>query len=177
MKSQEPKLHECGILTEKSDIRAHVSVVNKTIYVFKTIHGVAALDGATEESLKTACQAGVKGITAKGWPVSIDAIKDLRKVDLSMVPWKTYERHKMTTSERGQLAVNVVLYALKCGLFPMWIESTESNDASIQIAGTDVVLAFNKRIQVKCDWKCGDKPLGTGNVFLQYAERNPLKAR
>lgn len=172
----EPNLHEYGILTENSDIRAHVSIVNKAIYVFETVNGIEVVRNKTAAELRNAYQPGVSGVTAKGWPVAIDEIVGLRKVDLSLIRWKEHDKNAMSTSQKGSLAVSVVIYSLKNGLFPMWIESSESDDATIQISGTDVVLAFKKRIQVKCDWACGEKPKGTGNLFLQFSERNPLKA-
>lgn len=56
-------------------------------------------------------------------------------------------------------------------------KAEESGDKSVQIAGTDIVVCCKKRIQVKCDSRCGERPLGTGNLFLQRAERNPLRRR
>jgi hypothetical protein len=49
----------------------------------------------------------------------------------------------------------------------------------VQIDGDDIVVltgANRVHIQVKCDYPGGDKALGgTGNLYLQVAERNPLK--
>jgi len=41
---EQNELFEYGIMIEKSDIRAHVSVVNRTIYVYKTIEGIKAIE-------------------------------------------------------------------------------------------------------------------------------------
>lgn len=67
------KLFEYGIQNETSDIRAHVSVVHKCIYVFRTAAAVAAIE-KHKAKLKTvsACQPGVEGITATGWPMPIE---------------------------------------------------------------------------------------------------------
>jgi len=51
-------LREYGIHTEDSDIRAHVSVVNRTIYIFPTRNGIETIlrDNPREA---TATQPGV----------------------------------------------------------------------------------------------------------------------
>jgi hypothetical protein len=173
----EPVLHTYGILTEESDIRAHVSVVNKSIYVFETCKGIEAVNTKTHNDLVSAYQPGVAGATAKGWPIPIDQIDGLIRVDMHDFGFPCFGQYKMSTSEKGAMAVSCVCVALRSGKFPFWVDSEESSDASIQIAGTDVVLAFKKRIQVKCDWGSGERPNGTGNVFLQFSERNPLKQK
>lgn len=66
---------------------------------------------------------------------------------------------------------------MKIGRFPFWIDAKEDERQGVQIKGTDVVVFCNQRIQVKCDYKAGPKPEGTGNVFLQKSESNPLKAQ
>ncbi len=47
----------------------------------------------------------------------------------------------------------------------------------MQIRGVDIVVRGQWRIQVKCDYDAGrgKDGSGTGNLFLQVAERNPLK--
>ncbi len=55
---------------------------------------------------------------------------------------------------------------------PFWVEARETNRDTVQIdKGTDIIVFCRKRVQVKCDWSAGK----TGNLFLQSAERNPLK--
>ena len=125
------ELFEYGIQTETSDIRAHVSVVNSTIYVFPTSNGVAAIK-REHPILRPAFQDGVDGATAIGWLVKTDWIEDLRRVKFfSWEGWKEFNK-ELPTDQKGALAV-------------------------------------------KCDYRGGDLPLGTGNLFLQKAERNPLK--
>ncbi len=59
----DPELFEYGIHTEASDIRAHVSVVNRRIDVFPTKAGVDAVE-RTAPPLRSAYQHGVVGRTA-----------------------------------------------------------------------------------------------------------------
>ncbi len=167
-------LHEYGIHTEQSDIRAHVSVVNRTVYVFETAEAVAAIV-ALRPPIVTAKQPGCSEITAEGWLVPAVKIDGMRK--LAFQTWSRWDEFSpaMTTSQKGDLAVACVVRLLEIGRFPLWIKTCESGDRRIQIAGTDILVTCDKRIQVKCDWRCGEKPKGTGNLFLQRAEQNPFK--
>jgi len=171
----EPTLFEYGIQTEASDIRAHVSVVNRSIYVFRTSEGVRAIEKHKPE-LRPAYQEGVAGKTADGWLVRPEWIEDLRL--LRFESWPLWEEFNpgLPTTEKGRLAVECVLAAMKLGRFPFWIDATESDRENVQRKGTDVLVFCRKRVQVKCDFNGGARPAGTGNLFFQKAERNPLRA-
>lgn len=167
------ELCEYGIQTEGSDIRAHVSVVNKTVYAFQTEAGIKAISD-NDAPTRTATQPGVDGPTAEGWLVKPEWIDDIRALRfLSWPHWGEFTQD-MTTSQKGDLAVRCVIDIMAAGRFPLWIEAGEATDKDVQISGVDILLCCKKRIQVKCDWRAGEKPLGTGNLFLQKAERNPL---
>ena len=166
-------LFEYGIMTEQSDIRAHVSVVAQTIYVFPTKYGVSAIE-THQPVLRSAGQPGVKGPTADGWLVKPDWITDLRRLRFPSWPhWEAFTQD-LSTSRKGAMAVDCVLAAMKVGRFPFWVDAVEDGRPYVQIAGTDVLVFCKKRVQVKCDYRGGDPP-GTGHLFLQRAERNPLK--
>jgi hypothetical protein len=167
-------LFEYGIQTEGSDIRAHVSVVNQTIYVFPTRNGLEAVDRKPREE-RCACQPGVNGPTAVGWLVPVDEIADVRRVKFTSWEGWTQFRPNLTTSRKGKLAVTCVIGAMKRGRFPFWLDATEDERQNVQLLGTDVLVFCKKKVQVKCDFYSGDKPLGTGNLYFQRAERNPLK--
>lgn len=163
-------LYEYGILAEKSDIRAHVSVCNHFVYVFKTSAGVKAVQNGSYR-VAEAYQPGVNGPTAQGWLVPIKDIEDLRELNFKSFNWSIFKDNASTT-EKGICAVNCVVELLRLGRMPIWIDGAkETEDRALQIAGTDVLVFCNKRIQVKCDWNAGK----TGNLFLQKSERNPLK--
>jgi len=75
----------------------------------------------------------------------------------------------------GAAAVGIVVELMRRGRFPIWINNgKESDDKSIQIKGTDILLWMHQRIQVKCDWHAGD-PSKSGSLFLQRSEANPLR--
>lgn len=167
------ELFEYGIQTEDSDIRAHVSVVNKTIYAYQTFKGVEAVEKYKPKEAY-AGQPNVDGHTAKGWLVRPEWIDGLMKLNFVSWPYWTSFNRNMTTSEKGNLAVKCVCDCMKKGRFPFWINATEEDRQNIQIKGVDIVVFCRKKIQVKCDWYSGPFP-GTGNLFLQSAERNPLR--
>jgi hypothetical protein len=88
----------------------------------------------------------------------------------------------MSTSQKGQIAVNVVLKMLKDKYIPFPIIVEENTDAITQIKGTDIILVSQKiRVQVKHDsrasWEKGDGKYkrGTGNLYLQTQECNPWR--
>ena len=76
------ELFEHGIHTEASDIRAHVSVVNRMIYVFQTRNGIRAIK-EHEPPLRDAFQEGFNGRTAEGWLVKSEWIDDLRRLQFT----------------------------------------------------------------------------------------------
>ena len=167
------ELFEYGIHLENSDIRAHVSVINKTIYVFQTKLGIEAIK-KYDPPLAKASQPGFIGYTGEGWLVKPEWINDLRKIKFfSWESWSNFDS-KLSTSQKGQLAVQCVVDAIKIGIFPFWFDTLEDTRENIQIKGTDIIIFCRKKIQVKCDYRCGEFP-GTGNLFLQKAERNPFK--
>ena len=174
--SNQLPLFEYGIQTEQSDIRAHVSVVNRTIYVFRTVMALRAMKDHPQQ-LKTATQQGVLGPTANGMPMPIENIPDLRRIKYPKWPHWDQFRENLSTSEKGSLAVKCVLDCMRWGFFPFWVNASEDDRENVQLKGTDILVFCRKKVQVKCDYCCGDKPLGTGNIYLQTAERNPRRMR
>jgi hypothetical protein len=167
-----------GILQEQSDIRVHVSISTRAFYVFKTA-GVRDLIISNPDKYKIAKakQPGVVGVTAEGWLVPVEDVPDLRRVEWNEggFPWWDSFSEEDATSEKGRKATMMVKFLLKKGLIPLWAESEEPSDNNIQIMGVDIILIKNLRLQVKCDWRCGPRPDGSGNFFIQKAEINPMK--
>lgn len=170
------ELFEYGIQTENSDIRAHVSVVNKTIYVFPTRRGVEAI-AERPRAERYASQRDVTGPTAKGWLVPVGDIRDLRRIRFPTWEGWCQFAPTLSTAQKGALALACVVAAMKRVGFPFWLDAAEDERENMQVAGTDLVVFCRKKVQVKCDYYGGDKPAGTGNVFLQRAERNPRRLR
>lgn len=183
--SAEPVLFHYGIRTEKSDIRAHVGVLARSVFIFRTKHGIEAIE-KHNPPLRPAYQGGVVGKTAEGYPVQMGWVRDLRVRNLSHWPvWDGWTQ-ALSTTEKGRRAVKLVCELLKHGLFPLWVNADDDDRKSIQLHGTDVVVFARQRIQVKCDYRAGwvndgtirkhpGHPMCTGNLFLQDYERNPLQ--
>ena len=79
---------------------------------------------------------------------------------------------KDKTSDKGNRAKEVTKVAILCEWIPFGGKVKEITDLPNQILGIDLMSGPIK-IQVKCDFEGGPKELGgTGNLFLQIAERN-----
>ena len=169
-------LHDHGILNETSDIRAHLGVVVRKVYVFRTKVAAELLRSGHHYQYVQAFQPGVVGPTASGFlvpPGDIPGIHILADCKDDRW-WSDFTTEYADTSAKGDAAVAVVKRLLRRGYFPLWIDADESGDRSIQKSGTDIIVCCKQRIEVKCDWHAGN-PAKSGCLFLQVAERNPLK--
>ena len=189
--NRSPQLFEYGIQCDASDLRCHVAPVARAVYVFPTAVAKAlATSGRYREV--PAYQPGVAEPTAKGVPVPIADIVDLHTVRFAVVRWWEWfgaTQFELNTSAKGQRAVDVVREIIYKGRFPMPPAATSTpHDQKTQIAGQDLLTWGGWKLQVKCDWWAGyrvdedgqlvtdssGRPYGTGNVFIQTHERNPL---
>lgn len=174
MATKPAELFDYGIQTEQSDIRCHVAPGTRSIFVFRTADAIALLPGSYE--LRDAFQNGIKGRTAQGYIIPWKDVPDIRRVRWRTYPWWEKFSQAQSTSEKGASAVWVASELLRSGRFPLWVAAAESERLDLQIRGTDILLWGRWKIQVKCDWKAGDRDEGgSGNLFFQIAERNPLK--
>jgi hypothetical protein len=161
-----------GIYTEKADYKAHVSFSNKTVYVFKPKDAIAAIKMHPEILSKKAYQNGVEYATAKGVPMPISYIFNLKIVEF--FEWKEWHlfNEDLSTSKKGAVAVKCVAALLKAGKFPFAINAKEEGRPMCQLRGVDIIAIGELTIQVKCDAKAGI----TGNLYLQTHELNPRGA-
>ena len=166
-------LVDYGIFTEESDIRAHVGVAMRKVYVFRTDAAREALR-RKDYAVKQAFQSRVFDATADGWLVPPADIEDLRSLPLPDDRWWAGFNEGDGTSAKGAAAVALVVRLLGKGHFPLWLAASESGDIAVQVAGTDIVVCAKQRIQVKCDWHAGN-PQKSGCLYLQKSERNPLR--
>ena len=173
-------LHEFGIQTEDSHVRAHVCPVVRRIYVYPTAKGVEALQHGKEA---LAYQAGVEGATANGVLVKPFNIEQCVCLQMNNSVWDFIDfRETDDLAIKGRKAANLIEKMLRVGLFPLPVGIIIDPNVSkaIQIEGGDVFVWTKKgcvKIQVKCDFRGGEKYLGgTGYLYLQTAERNPLKS-
>lgn len=168
-------LVDYGIEQERTDIRIHVCVRVKRLYVYSRDAALLAIR-THSYPVKPAYQDGMK--TAEGYAVPWTDIADCREVWLHGSYWRVDPiREDMTTTEKGAAAANIVSRALQGGYVPLPIQVQVVEDRSTQIAGVDLVAHCALRLQVKCDFGGGDKKFGgTGNLFIQTSELNPKQA-
>lgn len=162
------RLTKYGIFEENSDIRAHVS--KGIIFVFKTCEVINAIKLNNCEK-KYAFQSNYDNPTALGYIVKQDLIKDIRK--LNFVSWDGWELFNpdWRTTDKGKWAISCVTELIKNGRFPFWLDVEQTKDVKIDINGTDIIVAMNQKIQVKCDYPAKE----TGNLYIQTHEKNPFK--
>lgn len=179
------RLVEYGIHTESSDWRAHVCVNAGKVYVFPTRLAAELVKSMVEsgsdkiKSVKTTVQ-GSDVVTAVGVVFRADEIPRVTPVGAKWLIDKMAFSPSDSTSVKGEKAVNVVRHLLNVGWFPLPWSPKLIDDVDMQVSGLDIVVTGSHKIQVKCDYRGGisDDPLAdvTGNLFLQFAECNPLHA-
>jgi len=170
-----------GIQTEQSHIRAHVCPVVKRVYIYPTEFGIAAIKSGQYVKVGGR-QPGVSFFTSEGYLIPPFEIQRCVAITINEDVWKAIDiQASLSTSEKGKRAMRLVVAMLKNGLFPFPALVHEITDADLQISGADLLVragAIARRdiiIQVKCDFSGGEKQLGgSGNLFLQVAECNPL---
>jgi hypothetical protein len=178
--AEEYGLVNYGIQNEGSDIRAHVAVLARVVYVYKTRVGHNAIN-PDKHKLVPGRQLDKNGhdmiVTAAGYLVPPDDIPGLRTIFVPDQIWELANFDKTQgTSEKGNKAVRIVKWLLNNGRFPIWVHPEIIEDADLQISGTDILVRAKTKIQVKCDYRAGTGAPGcTGNLFLQIAESNPFK--
>lgn len=170
-------LYEYGIMQEKSDSRAHVCAVVERVYVFDTQAACKVIQ-AGDYPVREASQDGVDGRTATGWLVPPNDIPGCVGLCPRPQVWKCLDfsvRH--ATSHRGREAMRLVEGMIREGLFPFPAHPTDKLSLEVDMEGKDIrahIADQTRHIQVKCDRRGGPKKYGgTGNLFLQKAERNP----
>lgn len=168
-------LVEYGIQTEQSDLRAHVCVQARCVYVYPTQSGLKALqsDVYPLRDVHT-WVAGKRVLTARGYLVPPSAIRGCTPIPVPR--WRVAAIFEdEPTTRKGQKCLHVVRRLLEMGLVPLPASTRVIERVDLQVQGMDILVALNARIQVKCDYRGGAKELGgTGNLFLQVAECNPL---
>jgi len=184
METKYSDLVDYGIQNEESDIRVHVCPIVKRIYIYPTEEGRRAISSGMWPILD-GFQPAIKERTAMGYAVPPFAIRRCVCIEPNPAVWQAMNFKKdEATSMKGTKAVKMAAQMIRNGIFPLpWSIDKMEEDPNIklQIDGDDIIVAMGStivRIQVKCDYRGGAAELGgTGNLYLQIAERNPLKAK
>lgn len=168
-----------GIQNEASDLRIHVCVAARVLYLYHTPAAQRLLAASTYPRVPGyQIVDGRRVRTAEGYLVPPQDIPGILCFRLPGWIWTMHAigRHDPPT-RKGELAVQIVREALKAGRIPLPTTSEIITEEAAQIGGVDLVATTRMRIQVKCDYDGGYKNLGgTGHLYLQIAESNPTKS-
>jgi len=168
-------MHKYGIDEEQSDIRAHVSLPGRRLTVYRTADMVALIAG-NKYRRKIATQPGVEFPTALGWLVPLNDIQPQFVITSGVFPWDKWDHATMNCGQKGDMAVVCVKAAILANKFPLWVCGHVNGDKELDIQGTDIIVSARRRIQVKYDAPAyPTKDGGTGNLYVQTHECNPLK--
>ena len=168
------RLIEHGIMQEESDYRVHVGFKVGAVYVFPTESGKEAVRSGKYPTT-SAGQPGVYFTTSEGEKATWHEIRGCTEIK---IPEFLLQAAKCEKSEnpsiKGRKALCIVQMMQQVGLIPIPLAVTEVRNETMQIAGVDL-MTRPVTIQVKCDFKCGAKERGgTGNLYLETHECNPL---
>ena len=168
------KMVHYGIQNEKVDLRAHVGVNTRRVYVFTPEAGTKATESGTYIG-RPVYTGNI--VTAYGYAVPWDEVEGCRWFDIpDDVMTMAGFRLNMGTSEKGKRAEFVVIEMVRRGIIPLMLDVVRNEDFDSQLLGSDVLVRLAKDIQSKCDWRCGHRELGgTGRLYLQTKECNPLR--
>lgn len=174
-----PLLTNYGIQTEQSDLRAHVCVQARRVYVYRTRHGLSAVQSGAHRCVeaRTTMPDGRQVVTARGYLVPPDQIAGCTSTPIPTDLLSQYAIDgKASAAAKGQRARLIVQAMLLRGLIPLPAASFVATDLQEQINGIDLHITASLQMQVKCDFSGGTRAAGgSGSLFLQVAEANPNK--
>lgn len=165
-------LYEYGIADEQSDLRIHVCVKARRLYVYQT-EVVRELLTVRDYPLRSASQNGQ--LTAYGYVIPWRDIPNIKEEEVAADIWKVIPIGRdMDPTEKGRRAAEIARAFLQTGTLRFAPLVEVVHDFDRQLAGADLVVSIRRIVQVKCDYNGGNKAYGgTGNLFIQTAERNP----
>lgn len=158
-----------GIHDEQSDYRIHVCFGEGYVYFFRTIDGHNACQSGKFRMVEGR-QSGVSFATSTGYVVPPSAIENLRIKIPDYIMDSLKPNKNDDTSINGRKAEKCVMAMIQDGHILIPNQPYPVTEKSKQLAGIDIEIY--SRIQVKCDYSGGID--GTGNLFLQISESNPL---
>lgn len=167
------ELVKSGIAEETSDIRVHVSMATKSVYIYRTQDGVDAIDPSRHREVKVERRGYV---TAAGFLVPPGDIRNCERIAIPVGLHWPYDFSKDDSEEKkGKNAEDIVRAMLRDGDICLMPFVERVDDIAQQISGVDLIAKMDLKIQVKADHDAGPKELGgTGNLFLQVEECNPF---
>jgi len=172
-----PTLIQHGIYEDESDWRIHICALIKIAYVFPTQAGKEAIKN-TSSIEKIAWQKGISYPTGRGYCIPPNQISDCLQYHIPTHVWNQYQfEYYDSCGIKGRKAALIAKTMIEQGFIKIPMTHIDIENKDLQIKGYDLIVSpkYGKSIQVKCDYNGGDKKLGgTGNLFLQTHELNPL---
>lgn len=173
----EMNLVDHGIQNEDSDFRVHICFTAKQAYVFQTAQAAGVMKSyRIVEAFQWVN--GKKMVTSRGHIVPPGAIPGCEWIAIPhdiILGAAMPSRSSNDTSQKGRAAESITQAMLSRGLLPLPQLTEIVSNKDLQISGLDIMLKPVK-IQIKCDYRGGHKEFGgTGNLYLEVAERNPHK--
>lgn len=169
-------------IEDEKIVRIHVGVSIRKLFIFTTGEMNKAIAKGGWKKVK-AYQPNISEPTSFGLLVPPDAINNLETVDLNLIGglekfWKSLSEAK-STSDKGEICVKIIANLIYLGKLPIFqpynhIEIIPSTDVETQCQGIDIRIS-NQNIQIKHDFLAGDSVKGSGKLYLEIMEKNPLK--
>lgn len=179
MATNSKPLVEYGIQNDESDLRIHVCVTARVLYLYATHQGRQAIAKNNYPRVPGFQMVGGQKVkTAEGYLVPPEEIPGIICLQLPGWIWTMHGILRQDSPTRkGAQALEIVRAGLKIGRIPLPTTSEIITEEAAQLGGIDLVATTHMRIQVKCDYDGGYKVLGgTGHLYLQIAERNPTNS-
>lgn len=168
-----------GIKNEDSHYRIHVAYKVQHVYLYPTPSGRKEVEKAEKVGIAKvrASQLGFEGDTGEGFLIPWSQIDRCVEILIPLEIHRRYPIHEyMLTTNKGLMATQIACELLENGWLPLPVVIDPTDDKAIQVAGTDILVNSNLKLQVKCDYKGGNVNFkGSGFLFLQTAELNPYK--
>jgi len=158
---------------ETVDMMFHVSVVTKRVFSYEP--GKALQTILAGDFQQVIVRTG-NVITARGYLVPPSAIEGWGTVIPVRIFHEADFKQYDNTTVKGKKAEQVVREMLRGGQLSLNLSVIIVTDEELQLDGLDLIPKQALNMQGKCDWKAGPRELGgTGNLFIQTDECNPLK--
>jgi len=159
---------------ENCDLMFHVAVVTKRVFRYEPKRAEKAM--LSGKFLQVPVKTG-NIVTAKGYIIPPSAIEGCIGI---VIPHPIFHRASFNktdnTTAKGKKAEQVVYEMIRGGYLSLNLSVITVTDVGLQLDGLDLIPRQAENPQVKCDWKAGPRELGgTGNLFIQTDECNPLK--
>lgn len=168
-------LYPHGIMNEQSTLRAHVCPKPGEVYIFSTEEARKIIVGMSDYTLAQREKlTHIRGVLCRrSITIRLEELTSLRIVPAAAEIAAAGGFHdRMSPSEFGNTAVDVVKMLIEAGKFPFPAhpEVIPVGDKR-QIEGYDLVVRAEHRIEVKYNhW--GGRPPGMGDLLIQTHERN-----